>query len=957
MPNLEKHDDRQNGADDGYLRACEGILRTEFGRRRFDVTAKAIEQLSAEIYAPALHSSEDVSNKSRSVFARFRSFLVPAVGFALVCLAALVWFYGRTSKFERIGQAVTVVGYPSIRSHGKLAPLDSLTPVNFGDHIETGDADRVEISFNDGTALQLGENTVLDLPQPRNSGQSFSRPPELLLRRGRIWTKVQKSTNATPYAIKTDAATALARGTEFGVQLRRTSGTNAQRSTLDFQRETLLTVKEGTVDFFNSLGRVQASAMRESTARPGIAPTEPRRLQSLQSFQLASGSSWEVSTSPLSWPSAGEKLAPGGGVVGLHLRNPLSPASGNSTTGPQVVFVHRGSPAELAGLHPGDVILALEGQPITNSSQFTKEILLRGNTTVPLQIRRGQGETSLRLEIAFSTNSFGRPLAPDAATQLAALARKWADALSSVGSALERKCNDEILHAFSDNPLRAAACNNLAVLFEIEDALGPAIRAYGRAAYIDPEIPLYHYNLSLALRKVGSLERALEEMQTAAHLIPQPFALAEKITELQSLLGWQDEALALVEESLRANPNRHGLWELKSQLLARVNRFAEARTAALRAISLEPDCAVAHGQLAGVLHDDQQLKEAEQEYRRALELDPFNPVLRVDFAVLLQDLNSFSAAEQSFRRAVELRPNFPIAWRNLGKLLLQTGRLAEANSALAKVAELEPEDPQAYLLLGMISVRQNELDQAERFYRQALARSPTSADTYNALSLLMSRRGDLEQAEVFGRNAVQLDPASAQWHSNLADVYWQRGDTQNAERSYRKVIALNPNDRVAQVNLGILCAKRREFIEAEHLLRNVFEHATNAPLSVRMPALLNLANACAAQGRADEAEQLYRRAFSIDPEDPQLFNYYADFLVSHERSLDDALAFAKRAAQALPNDPNVLDTLGWVHFHRAELAEAERVLLKALEMGDPNAAAEIREHLQAVRLRKASAGK
>ena len=40
------------------------------------------------------------------------------------------------------------------------------------------------------------------------------------------------------------------------------------------------------------------------------------------------------------------------------------------------------------------------------------------------------------------------------------------------------------------------------------DAMGLAIRAYGRAVYADPKVPLHHFNLGLALRKIGSFERA-----------------------------------------------------------------------------------------------------------------------------------------------------------------------------------------------------------------------------------------------------------------------------------------------------------------------------------------------------------------------------------------------------------------------------------------------------------------
>src|SRR5213596_2718095 len=67
---------------------------------------------------------------------------------------------------------------------------------------------------------------------------------------------------------------------------------NAQRPTLNAQRSTLLailTVKEGAVEFSNAFGKVDATALTESEATADSAPTEPKRIQALKTFQLTRG--------------------------------------------------------------------------------------------------------------------------------------------------------------------------------------------------------------------------------------------------------------------------------------------------------------------------------------------------------------------------------------------------------------------------------------------------------------------------------------------------------------------------------------------------------------------------------------------------------------------------------------------------------------------------------------------
>ena len=151
-----------------------------------------------------------------------------------------------------------VVGAPKVHRVGKRSTLNAQrsTVVHLGDRIETGDADRAEIQFRDGTTLRLNFNTTLEIPNPkyeirnpksrdatlqRFNASTLQRPPEVKLLVGHVWSKVQKTTNAPQFAVHTPVATALVRGTEFGLKLRnaRASTNNAQRSTLNAQRSTL----------------------------------------------------------------------------------------------------------------------------------------------------------------------------------------------------------------------------------------------------------------------------------------------------------------------------------------------------------------------------------------------------------------------------------------------------------------------------------------------------------------------------------------------------------------------------------------------------------------------------------------------------------------------------------------------------------------------------------------------
>jgi tetratricopeptide (TPR) repeat protein len=937
---------------------------------------------------------------------------------ALAAAVLLLVLRPTTAPRIVIGELAAVVGQPTVRDAAGRSTLDPRpsTPVHLGDRLETGDADRVEVRFRDGTTLRLAFNTTVEIGSQKSEvrGQESGarsrkaspvRPGEVLLVRGQVWTKVQKTTNAPAYAIRTDAATAVARGTEFGVKIQRAPApanpaTGSRQPATSITVATL-TVKEGTVDFSNAFGSVQATAMTESTARADAAPTEPRRLQTLQTVQLDSGATWSLVTLPLDWPEAAEKLVGGGGSLGWQLHE--VPGT-NGQPEVRIARLPAASATAGAGLRLGDDIVGVDGQVVTNARQVSGAILFRPGGAVNFRVRRDAGEQVVAVAVTAETNSLRGPVLPAEATaSLTALLGEWLAAPAGTNAAAEARRLEQVAsltrpagtfsrrtgEARAEGSVRAAAFNQLGVAFELEDALGPAVRAYGRAVYLEPDVPLYRFNLGLALRKIGSFERALEEFQEAARLEPDSVPARKRVAEATSLLGRHEEALALAEALAQAAPADHGAWELKAQLFLKLQRPADAIPPARLAAELDPDCPVAHAYLAEAYHAAGRLAEAQAAYAEAIDRAPFEAVFHVNLGTLQRDLGKSTAAEQSYRRALELRPDFPLAHFNLGNALADRRDFVNAAVAFQTASEFDPADARARWRYGDMLVKQCQFDAAERAYRDALEISPNdpealyglgelyrlqrrSADAerayrraielkpdyaaaHTALGIVFYERGDADEAERFYRRALELAPESSALHNNLGEVLRQRGRLDEAEPLYRRALELDPDNPAPYGNLGIIHAQRKQFAEAERMFWALIERRQNAPPLARLPALVNLAMVCGDQGKLDEAERLFRQAIELAPGHPRVANSLASFLADHERKLDEALALATGAVQSAPNDPNFLDTLGWVQAQRGDLDGAERTLQRALDLagGEPPAA-EIREHLKQVRERKIS---
>ena len=62
------------------------------------------------------------------------------------------------------------------------------------------------------------------------------------------------------------------------------------------------------------------------------------------------------------------------------------------------------------------------------------------------------------------------------------------------------------------------------------------------------------------------------------------------------------------------------------------------------------------------------------------------------------------------------------------------------------------------------------------------------------------------------------------------------------------------------------------------------------------------------------AEKYYRETLEIDPQNALAANNLAFILAEGDGNLKEALDLASKAKEIAPDDPNIMDTLGWVYL-------------------------------------------
>ena len=110
-------------------------------------------------------------------------------------------------------------------------------------------------------------------------------------------------------------------------------------------------------------------------------------------------------------------------------------------------------------------------------------------------------------------------------------------------------------------------------------------------------------------------------------------------------------------------------------------------------------------------------------------------------------------------------------------------------------------------------------------------------------------------------------------------------------------------------------------VEGVELTKEQFQAlAVKQPQSV--PAHTMIGMILQAQHRDDDAIPSYERALKIDPSAPVAANNLAWLYAERGVRLEEALALARAAADRLPDNAEIRDTLGYVHFRRKDPAKA-----------------------------------
>ena len=451
-----------------------------------------------------------------------------------------------------------------------------------------------------------------------------------------------------------------------------------------------------------------------------------------------------------------------------------------------------------------------------------------------------------------------------------------------------------------------------------------ALASLYRAAHQSREQPIVTRALWLASR-LEDHQRVIQLSRLMADIAPHNRRHHLALATAQFATGQGQEALALlVDLARRQRTGEEAVLQSIAELLARQPPEAKVLSRLGSAVQNWPQSPELH-LTAALLADQRQQGAAFREWiDRALQL---RPGWEVAAMLKLTDLANF-APQRMASWADGFLQAFPAArpfQMHYGNLLLHIDQPQASLTQFEIVLEQEPDSAEALLGSGMAYLAQENLPAALAQFSGSLALDPGNDPIRLRIAEIKIRQQAFDEAAaVLWEVGTETYYLTAQLR--LAFVIARQDGLQAGIRHLQEIEVRSENERV-RVILG------KNSLYQDFDLPERAKAVLDAGLAEmpQQPDLLyNRALLAAQLDLLEQHERDMRTLINLQPDNAHAYNALGYTLADHNQRLDEALELITQALKMRPNDPHILDSMGWVNFRIGNNDQAIQYLRRAL---------------------------
>jgi preprotein translocase subunit SecA/nephrocystin-3 len=282
-----------------------------------------------------------------------------------------------------------------------------------------------------------------------------------------------------------------------------------------------------------------------------------------------------------------------------------------------------------------------------------------------------------------------------------------------------------------------------------------------------------------------------------------------------------------------------------------------------------------------------------------------------NIGVVYKDLANYPLSLKYYRKTMEIRekylgndyPDTAGSYYNIGIMYCEQGIFSKAQDYCDKALRIQEkllgvkhiDTTNTYICLGNIHFYQNDNDLALKYYKRALKIQEVilgkdhsiTATTYNNIGSLYYNLGNYTMALSYYMKALKIrKKVMSSEHSDTAASLNNIGNVYYRLRNYP--MALKYYSKSAKIRESLLGKEHHDTLTSYYYIADVYYEMSNYPLALDYYKMVAIRN--------------YESAYNDLACVYQLMEEY-----------DKALPWAEKAVEAVPQDPNIIDTLATIY--------------------------------------------
>ena len=449
-----------------------------------------------------------------------------------------------------------------------------------------------------------------------------------------------------------------------------------------------------------------------------------------------------------------------------------------------------------------------------------------------------------------------------------------------------------------------------------------------------------------------------------------------RATEIASLSRQYDRALELTKLWLEVEPDSLKAKQAQSSLLIQSNRLDDLAPK-MSALLANDKANIANN----LLHLNRILGKITDKKAVQSLIDrvatPYDNLPEAHFAMAQAAANAGDnlRALNETEKALQLRPDWETA--ALARAQLQAKQSAQtAIDSLSSFVEANPAARDARLALARLLISEKRYDDARGQFDRLLKDNPDNPEVIYPVAMLALQHGDTTTGRKQLEHLLSTEfPDKSTIHFFLGQLDQEQKQTDDALAHYHQVITgeqyIPARSRTAQIlvqqgKIDEACdvlhntrsssnAERTQLILTEsQLLREanrqndayiVLEAAlTSQPDNLEL--LYETALTAERIGKPEQLDKHLKHLLELKPDHAHALNALGYSWTERNIRLPEAHALIAKALSLSPEDPFIMDSMGWVLFRQGKLPEALQTLENAYKLkADPEIAAHLGEVL------------